>query len=68
VGDPNPCRADWVEERAGCAEFGLGDRFLLVLPDQENECEATGFAFGRGTGSWVLTVKIGPRHLSTCGF
>jgi hypothetical protein len=56
------------EDHVGCAEFGLGDRFLAVFPDQPNECEATDFALGCGTVNRGLTVNVGPRRLSTCCF
>lgn len=59
---------DCIEEYAWCPESGMTNRSLALLPGRVDECEAVDLDVGCGTGSWVLTVRVGPLRLPTCGF
>ncbi|HET6373599.1 MAG TPA: M64 family metallopeptidase, partial [Candidatus Polarisedimenticolia bacterium] len=50
-----------------CTEQGLGGRFLSIGPNFTNNCEAQDQG-GCGNGATVLTIRVGPGRVTTCGF
>jgi hypothetical protein len=50
-----------------CSEWGLGNKYLAMMPGQTvyGESYASGWSGGAG---WVVTLKIGTNRANVCGF
>jgi hypothetical protein len=52
-----------------CSEWGLGGRYLAVMPAQGASSSGESYAYGWSAGaSWKVTVKSGSSRADVCGF
>ena len=50
-----------------CSEWGLGGRYLAIMPDQPNAGESYAQAWSSGR-SWRVNIKVGSARAAVCGF